>query len=725
MTATRARPADAPAPHGASADAAPPSHADMANAIRFLAIDAVQKANSGHPGMPLGMADVATVLFPRFLKFDPQDPKWPDRDRFVQSNGHGSMLLYAVLNLTGYEDMTMEELMNFRQLGARTAGHPEYGHAAGIETTTGPLGLGVAHAVGMALAERMGNARFGDGVVDHFTYVFVGDGCLMEGVSHEAISLAGHFRLNKLIVLWDDNKTCIDGPTTLTVDDNQLARFAACGWDTAAVDGHDPEAVAAAIEKARSGDRPSLIACRTVIGFGAPTKAGTFSAHGGPLGDQEIAGTREALGWPHPPFEVPDDVLDAWRSAGRRGAVARADWHKRLEGLDTDLRGTFLRTEAGDLPDGWKSARDAHIRKMIDEKPQWATRQASGAALEALRQVVPEMIGGSADLTIGNNTRTSAAAALLPGNFSGDYVHWGVREHGMAAAMNGMALHGGFIPFGGTFLVFSDYMRPSTKLAALMGQRVVHVLTHDSIGLGEDGPTHQSVESLAALRAMPNLHVLRPADPVETAECWALALERREGPSVLALSRQEVPTLRTQAGENLSARGAYVLAEANGGRRRYPASTGSEVSIAMAAREALQAEEACRRPSSPCRAGSCSMPRMPTTENSCWVPGRCASAWRLRSISGGTAILAKIALSSACTASAPRRRLPFCTSISGSLPKQSPQRQGNDCKSESASERPACRHRATELLILGSSGVGGRDARECDFHSHSIPTANA
>jgi len=565
------------------------AHNDMANAIRFLAMDAVQKANSGHPGMPMGMADVATVLFTRFLKFDPTAPLWPDRDRFIVSNGHGSMLLYALLYLTGYADMTSDEVANFRQLGARTAGHPEFGHASGIETTTGPLGQGITNGVGMALAERLRNARFGDDIVDHRTYVFVGDGCLMEGISHEAISLAGHFRLRKLIVLWDDNRISIDGDTAIAVNDDQQKRFEASGWAVVAADGHDPESIARALETAQSTDRPTLIACRTVIGYGAPTKAGTAATHGSPLGKDEIAGAREELGWPYPPFQVPNDILSAWRAAGQRGASIRQRWESRLSSLDATRRQTFDRTEAGDLPQGWQAALDAHIRRVIAERPSWATRQASGEALEVLCPAIPEMIGGSADLTGSNNTKTAAAEAVTPENFAGSYVHYGVREHGMAAVMNGMALHGGVIPFSGTFLIFSDYMRPAMRLSALMGQRVIYVLTHDSIGLGEDGPTHQPVESLAALRAIPGFHMFRPADGVEAAECWALALSRRDGPSGMALSRQGLPTLRTEAAENLSARGAYVLAEAEGGARKATLlATGSEVSLAMQARDILQ-----------------------------------------------------------------------------------------------------------------------------------------
>jgi transketolase len=566
-------------------------HQDMANAIRFLAADAVQKANSGHPGMPMGMADVATVLFSRFLKFDPQVPGWPDRDRFVLSAGHGSMLLYSLLFLTGYEDMTLDELRNFRQLGSKSAGHPEYGHAPGIETTTGPLGQGLANAVGMALAERMMNARFGDDLVDHWTYVIAGDGCLMEGISHEALSLAGHLGLSKLIVLWDDNRVTIDGPTSMSVSDDQLTRAQASGWDVRSVDGHDAQAVAAAIEAARAAPRPSLIGCRTVIGFGAPSKAGTSATHGAPLGDDEIAGAREKLGWPHGPFEVPADVLAAWRRAGGRGAEVRAAWQGRLDVSEPERKAEFERTAAGLLPTGWKEALDKHIGRVIAEQPKWATRQSSGEALEILTEAIPEMIGGSADLTGSNNTKTAAFVSVAPGDFAGRYVYYGVREHAMAAAMNGMALHGGLIPYSGTFLIFADYMRPAMRLSALMGQRVIYVLTHDSIGLGEDGPTHQPVETLASLRAIPNMAVLRPADAVETAECWAIALTRACGPSALALTRQGVPALRTEhSSENLCARGAYVLAEAEGERRATVLATGSEVGLAMEARQTLQAD---------------------------------------------------------------------------------------------------------------------------------------
>jgi transketolase len=573
------------APPDAAAGA---GHAAMANAIRFLAADAVEKAKSGHPGMPMGMADAATVLFARFLKFDAGAPDWADRDRFVLSAGHGSMLLYALLYLTGYEDVTLAEIKRFRQLGSKTAGHPEYGHAAGIETTTGPLGQGLANAVGMAIAERSLNARFGDDLVDHFTYVVAGDGCLMEGISHEAISLAGHLGLGKLIVLFDDNRVSIDGPTALSVSDDQGRRFAASGWDTWAVDGHDPGAVGAAIEAARASPRPSLIACRTVIGLGAPTKAGTAAAHGAPLGADEIAAAREALEWPHPPFEVPAGVLAAWRAVGARGTDAREAWKKRLAATEPGSQDAFVRGQASALPEGWDRALAAHIGHMAADQPKWATRQCSGAALEVLAAAIPELVGGSADLTGSNNTRVAATEPLEAGDFSGRYLFYGVREHAMAAAMSGIALHKGLIPYGGTFLAFADYMRPAIRLAALMGLRAVYVLTHDSIGLGEDGPTHQPVETLASLRAIPKLAVFRPADAIETAECWALALLNMAGPSAMVLSRQAVPAVRATAGENLCARGGYVLAEAAGGARDVSLlATGTEVSVAVAAREIL------------------------------------------------------------------------------------------------------------------------------------------
>jgi transketolase len=562
-------------------------HAALANAIRVLAMDAVEQAKSGHPGMPMGMADAATVLFTRFLKFDPAHPEWPDRDRFVLSAGHGSMLLYALLHLTGYPDMTMDELRRFRQLGSRTAGHPELGHAAGIETTTGPLGQGLGNAVGMALAERLQNARFGDALVDHYTYVIAGDGCLMEGISHEAISLAGHLGLSKLIVLWDDNRISIDGPTDLAVSDDQLARFKAAGWGAVAIDGHNPEAVAGALAEAQTADRPSLIACRTTIAYGAPKKAGTAGAHGAPLGADEIAGARTKLGWAHAPFELPADVLAAWRAAGARGNPDYRAWSERLARADAGLRGRFERQQRGVLPDEVAPAIETVKAKFSAAAPKIATRQASGEVLEALVPVVPELIGGSADLTGSNNTRAKPMVPVTRHDYGGRYVHYGVREHGMAAAMNGLALHGGIVPYGGTFLVFADYCRAAIRLAALMRQRVIHVMTHDSIGVGEDGPTHQPVEHLASLRAIPRLHVFRPADAVETAECWALALAFK-GPSVLALTRQAVPTVRTTHDPtNRSARGGYVLAEAAGTRRATVIATGSEVALALAARELL------------------------------------------------------------------------------------------------------------------------------------------
>ncbi len=578
------------------------SEAAMANAIRALAMDAVEAAASGHPGLPMGMADAATVLFARYLKFDPACPAWPDRDRFVLSAGHGSMLLYALLHLTGYADMTLAELRRFRQLDSRAAGHPEYRLAGGIETTTGPLGQGFANAVGMALAERMLARRFGD-IVDHRTYVVASDGCLMEGIGHEAASLAGHLRLARLIVLFDDNGISIDGETSLAVSDDTLARFRAYGWAAERVFGHDRDAVAAAIERARHSDRPSLIACRTVIGFGAPGKQGRAQAHGAPLGADEVAAARQALGWPHPPFVVPDAVLAAWRRCAGRGKAARAAWQARLDGLDRATRGEFERRLAGGEVEARAGrAMAGQIARLLAAPAAVATRKASGMALEALSEALPEMVGGSADLTASNNTRTQAMGDIAPGDYGGSYVRWGVREHAMAAAMSGMALHGGLLPYGGTFLAFSDYARPAIRLAALMGLRVVYVMTHDSIGLGEDGPTHQPVEHLASLRAIPNLRVFRPADAVETAECWALALAARNTPSVLALSRQSLPQLRLEdGGGNLSARGAYVLAEAEGRLQAVVVASGSEVQVALEARRMLQAEGiATRVVSAPC-----------------------------------------------------------------------------------------------------------------------------
>ena len=586
-----------PLPSGAAAAPLPLStrqsrdHADLANAIRALAMDAVEQAKSGHPGMPLGMADVATVLFERFLKFDPSAPEWPDRDRFVLSAGHGSMLLYALLYLTGYPEMTIEEIKRFRQLGAKTAGHPEYGAAPGIETTTGPLGQGLANGVGMALAERLLAAEFGSSVVDHYTYVLAGDGCLMEGISHEAISLAGHLKLSKLIVLFDDNHISIDGPTELTVSDDQRARFSASGWNTLAVDGHDPEAIAQAIDTARRSDRPTLIACRTTIAYGAPTKAGTAAAHGAALGAAEIEGTRARLGWPHSAFHIPQPILDRWRSIGHKGETAYAAWQRRLSALPAEQRASFRRRMDGKLPKGWTDAVATFKAELVEKKPNIATRVASQNALEMLTGVIPELLGGSADLTGSNNTKAKTQAAVSRDKVEGRYIYYGVREHAMAAAMNGIALHRGLIPYGGTFLVFTDYCRPAIRLSALMHQRVAYVMTHDSIGLGEDGPTHQPVEHLAALRAMPNLQVMRPADAVETLECWEAALLREDGPTLLALTRQNVPPLRTAAtSDNLCRKGGYVLREADGERQITLIGTGSEVALAVRARELLAAD---------------------------------------------------------------------------------------------------------------------------------------
>jgi transketolase len=586
-----------PAASSAVADSA------MANAIRALAMDAVEQAKSGHPGLPMGAADVATVLFTRFLKFDPADPAWPDRDRFVLSAGHGSMLLYALLYFTGYPAMTLDQLKRFRQLGSITAGHPEYGHTSGVETTTGPLGQGLATAVGMAIAERHLATEFGAGVVDHKTYVLASDGDLMEGISQEAIALAGHLKLNRLIVLFDDNGISIDGALSLSDSTDQVKRFEASGWAASRVDGHDAKAIAAALEKAQSSDRPVMIACKTTIGFGAPTKAGKASAHGSPLGADEIKGARASLGWTHAPFEIPADILSAWRSAGERSKGVHADWSKRLAALDGAKRAEFERRMRGDLPKPGFAEAIAAVKQSLAAAPkEIATRTACEFALESLIPALPEMVGGSADLTGSNNTRTKSMKAMSAADYSGRFIHYGIREHGMAAAMNGMALHGGIIPYSGTFLVFSDYCRPAIRLAALMGKRVIHIMTHDSIGLGEDGPTHQPVEHLAALRAIPNLLVFRPCDAVETAECWQLALEAKDRPSVLALTRQNLPQLSQNfLGTNRCAAGAYEIAAAEGKAQVSIFATGSEVSIAVEAKKLLAAKGvAARVVSVPC-----------------------------------------------------------------------------------------------------------------------------
>ena len=597
MTATASRLAVEPAqPVPAVA------HKDMANAIRALAMDAVEQAKSGHPGLPMGAADVATVLFTQFLKFDPADPAWPDRDRFVLSAGHGSMLIYALLYLLGYESVTIDEIKRFRQLGSKTPGHPENFITPGIETTTGPLGQGLANAVGMAIAERHLAAEFG-AIVDHKTYVLASDGDLMEGVSQEAIALAGHLKLNKLAVLFDDNGISIDGAISLTDSVDQVKRFEAAGWNASRVDGHDPKAIAAALTKAQTSDKPVMIACKTVIGYGAPTKAGKASSHGAALGADEVKGAREKLGWAHAPFEVPTNILSAWRAAGQRSKNAHADWKRKLGAIDALLRGEFERRVAGEISQSALTHAVRSVKESLAAQPKdIATRSASEFALEALIPALPEMVGGSADLTGSNNTKTKAMTMMNAADYSGRFIHYGIREHGMAAAMNGMALHGGIIPYSGTFLVFSDYARPAIRLAALMGERVIHVMTHDSIGLGEDGPTHQPVEHLAALRAIPNLLVFRPADAVETVECWQLALQSKDRPSVLALTRQNVPQLRkARDADNKCVAGGYEIWPAQGKAQVSLFATGSEVSIAVEAQKLLAAKGvAARVVSVPC-----------------------------------------------------------------------------------------------------------------------------
>lgn len=562
------------------------SEKSLANAIRALSMDAVQAANSGHPGMPMGMADVATVLFGDYLKFDPTQPKWADRDRFVLSAGHGSMLIYSLLHLTGYARPTMEDIRNFRQLHSPCAGHPENFELAGVEATTGPLGSGLATAVGMAIAERHLNAQFGDDLVDHRTWVIAGDGCLMEGVNHEAIGLAGHLKLGRLIVLWDDNKITIDGAVDLSSSEDVRARYEATGWHVVSCDGHDVADVRRAIDEALSDPRPSLVACATKIGYGAPNKAGTSGVHGSALGDAEVAAARTFLGWDAEPFVIPDDVAAAWRAIGAKGADVRTAWEGRLA---SNEKGTeFSRRMAGDLPVDFSL--DAYIDSLIAAPQKVATRKASELALGAINDLLPETLGGSADLTGSNNTKTKSTGPLSADDYAGRYVYYGIREFGMACAMNGMALHGGVIPYGGTFLVFSDYMRGGIRLAALQQQRVIHVLTHDSIGLGEDGPTHQPIEHVMSLRMIPNLDVYRPADIVETAECWELALRDATGPSVLALTRQNLPQLRTQKSDNLCAKGAYRLVAATAARKVVILATGSEVEIAVDTAKLLEVQ---------------------------------------------------------------------------------------------------------------------------------------
>ena len=565
-------------------------HNQMANAIRALSMDAVEKANSGHPGMPLGMADVATVLFSEFLKFDSSSPTWADRDRFVLSAGHGSMLLYSLLFLTGYKSLDIEDIKSFRQLGSKTAGHPEHGEIPGIEVTTGPLGQGLSTAVGLALAEKNMSERFGGNVVDHRTYVVAGDGCLMEGISQEAISFAGHLKLNKLTVLYDSNQISIDGPTGLSFSDNSEERFAASGWSIYKADGHDQNSIFSALKDAVNSTSPSLVICNTTIGFGSPNKAGSASSHGAPLGADEIQGTRESLNWPHEPFAIPGNILKSWEEIGAKGRKERELWESRVKKLDPKLREDFERLQARELPKKWLNAMQLHKQYLIKEKPSWATRVASQKAIECLAQAIPELIGGSADLTGSNGTKVDCMEIMDANKYDGRYIHYGVREHGMAAIMNGLALHGGVIPYGGTFLVFSDYCRPAIRLSALMKQQVIYVMTHDSIGLGEDGPTHQPVEHLASLRAIPGIHVMRPADAMETAECWEIAISRQDGPSIIALTRQGVPLLRqAYSDNNLSGHGAYEIGKTvEKNSEAVIFATGSEVAIAINAQSILE-----------------------------------------------------------------------------------------------------------------------------------------
>ena len=558
----------------------------MADAIRFLAAEMIEKAKSGHPGMPLGIADAATVLFAKHLKITPQNPRWFDRDRFVLSAGHASSLLYALFYLLGYKDIDIDDLRNFRQLGAKTAGHPEYGHLAGIDVTTGPLGQGISSAVGMALAEKIIAARYGSDVCDHYTYVIMGDGCLMEGISEEAIALAGHWRLNKLIALWDNNNVTIDGFVDIASSTDQMARFKANGWNVIAVDGHDFAAVDKALQKAKKSDRPTMIACKTTIGYGAPNKCNSPQCHGSPLGAEELAAMRKNLGWTAEPFEVPEDILRSWREAGKRCAGQDKEWEARAKAKGKE----FLDVLAGRLPKGWDKELNALKQQAVKEQISVASRKASQMCLEAVMTHIPQLIGGSADLSGPNMTMTKTSKTITAGDYNGNNIEYGVREHAMGAIMNGMALHGGLLPFGGTFFVFSDYLRPAMRLAALMGLHVIYVMTHDSIGVGEDGPTHQPIEHLASFRAMPGIQTFRPCDVVETAEAWALALETDNMPSILALSRQNLPLLRRETKLNLSARGAYIIAGDEQKRQATLIATGSEVGLAVEAHRRLKEE---------------------------------------------------------------------------------------------------------------------------------------
>lgn len=555
----------------------------MANAIRFLSADAINKSNSGHPGMPLGMADVATVLFAEYIKLNPDAPKWFDRDRFILSAGHGSMLLYSLLYLMGYKDITLDDIKNFRQFGAKTAGHPEYGHLDGIDMTTGPLGQGISSAVGFAVAERMLNARFGDELCNHYTYVICGDGCLMEGISEEAASLAGHLGLNKLIVFWDNNNITIDGTVDKANSTDQLARFKAIGWNTLAIDGHNYDEIRTAIETAQKSDKPTLIACKTIIGYGAPTKCGTSKCHGSPLGEEETAGMRQKLNWNYPPFEVPSETLNDWRQTQNRNLPAYDAWVKNAAAKGKPFQ-DFI---ANKLPNGWNRGLEELKKKALLEEPKVATRKASEMCLKAIVPNVPQIVGGSADLAASNLTFVEGLKTITKGDYNGNNIMYGIREHAMGAIMNGMSLHGGVIPYGGTFFVFSDYLRPSQRLAALMGVRAVYVLTHDSIGVGEDGPTHQPIEHLASYRAMPNILTFRPCDVIETAECWELAIAEEHRPSILALSRQGLPLMRKSVNENLAKKGAYVISPAKGERMASIIATGSEVHIAVKAQQIL------------------------------------------------------------------------------------------------------------------------------------------